>query len=79
MSRLVFGEDEPPVGKPVPMAYIVRATCGHIVMMVSTAAHEPLELLSGVVYSFEPLAEAQASWGQTCDVCQPPEQTALFV
>ena len=75
---MVFGETEPPTGKGDPMAYVARhRTCGHVLQVVPEK--DVIDLLSGVLYSREPLKEALVESAlRRCFVCVPPEQIEAF-
>lgn len=78
MKPLVFGVTPPPTGKGDAMAYVARhRTCGHILQVVPEK--DVIDLLSGVLYSREPLKDAtEEAAARRCAVCVPPEQIEAF-
>lgn len=47
MSRLVFGVDEPPKDAAERMAYVARASCGHIVIAQADSRADSLTAFVG--------------------------------
>jgi hypothetical protein len=80
MSRLVFGQDPPPPASKVPMAYIARAACGHIVIATTDSRASSLadfvaEGLAGLMLERVPVADVKAEG--LCP-CPKPEQLGAF-
>jgi hypothetical protein len=82
MSRLVFGVDVAPDGPPVPMAYVGRASCGHI-RAVLVDDYRQATVQEAVSWAWEglevehiPVEQANHEIGG-CDVCRPAEQEGL--
>ena len=74
-TRLRFGVDDAPVVK-TRMAYVGRADCGHIrIIVADTARSDFAEMAySGLTLERIPLAEAVLG---ECEWCEPPEQVEI--
>lgn len=84
MTRLEFGRDVPPSGKPIPMAYVRRhGSCGHILEIISPRKWEAFDKEGKVVpsgtWGSEPMKLAIAEFAVgPCSICKPPEQETVW-
>lgn len=75
-----FGDDPPVV--TTRMAYVGRATCGHVrILVVDSGRVSALQNLSelygsGLLLERIPVADARRDLGE-CAVCEPPDQPEL--
>jgi hypothetical protein len=82
VSRLIFGADVAPDGKPVPMAFVGRAACGHVrAVLVDSGRPDAVAeaaswaLAEGLTVERIPVVDVQGIGG--CDVCRPAEQQGM--
>ena len=75
MTRLVFGQDAIPPGPPIPMAYVGRASCGHVrAVIVDDGRGDTVDLAlswadQGLALERIPVEQADREMGE-CDVCR---------